>query len=52
MEMANARSIEKNAFIVLNNSFLTALMRLPDWASRTTRRVERVEKIQSAFTLL
>jgi hypothetical protein len=30
MEMANARIIEKNAFIVLNNSFLTARMRLPD----------------------
>jgi len=29
MEMANARIIEKNAFIVLNNSFLTARMRLP-----------------------
>jgi hypothetical protein len=31
MEMASARIIEKNAFIVLNNSFLTARMRLPDW---------------------
>ena len=30
MEMANARIIEKNAFIVLNNSFLTACMRLLD----------------------
>ena len=30
MEMANARIIEKNAFIVLNNSLLTARMRLPD----------------------
>ena len=31
MAMASARIIEKNAFIVLNNSFLTARMRLPDW---------------------
>jgi len=30
MEMANARIIETNAFMVLNNSFLTARMRLPD----------------------
>jgi hypothetical protein len=30
VEMANARIIEKNAFIVLNNSFLRARMRLPD----------------------
>ena len=29
IEMANARIIEKNAFIVLSNSFLTARMRLP-----------------------
>jgi hypothetical protein len=30
MEMATARIIDKNAFIVLINSFLTARMRLPD----------------------
>ena len=29
-EMASARMIEKNAFIVLNNSFLVARTRLPD----------------------
>jgi hypothetical protein len=30
MEMANARMIEKNAFIVLKDSFLTVIMRLPE----------------------
>jgi hypothetical protein len=30
MEMANARMIEKNAFILLKDSFLTARMRLSD----------------------
>ena len=38
MEMASARIIEKNAFIVLNNSFLTARMRLPDWLTWQPRR--------------
>jgi hypothetical protein len=40
MEMAKARMIENNAFIVLNYSFLTARMSLPD-----SRRELEVEKI-------
>jgi hypothetical protein len=40
MEMAKARMIENNAFIVLNYSFLTARMRLPG-----SRREFEVEKI-------
>ena len=40
IEMAMARMIENNAFIVLNYSFLTARMRLPD-----SRREFEVEKI-------
>src|SRR5438874_8779125 len=39
MAMASARTIEKNAFIVLNNSFLTAHMRLPDWLDRQPRKL-------------
>jgi hypothetical protein len=43
MEMAKARMIENNAFIVLNYSFLTARMRLPG-----SRREFEVEKISAA----
>jgi hypothetical protein len=43
MEMAKARMIENNAFIVLNYSFLTARMRLP-----ASRREFEVEKISAA----
>ena len=45
MEMAKARMIENNAFIViLNYSFLTARMRLPG-----SRREFEVEKISPAW---